>query len=386
MTDAAPAPAPAASPAPRRTGRLVLLLLVIAASAAGSWWYLTSLGHESTDDAFVAADVHAVNAKVPGRLLRVLVADNQLVAAGDLLAEIEPADYEARLQKAKAALALAQAALQEATVSVGLVDATTQQAEVQATAEIQAAEARLAHEQAAQEAAATEASRTEADRQRFEKLSEQAVSKQRLESAQSAAVAAAASLRAAQQRTGSAGADVAAARARAATATADRRRVAVAEATVARRRAEVAAAEAELHAAELDLASTRITAPAAGRVTKKSVLAGQFLQPGQNLMALVGTDCWVVANFKETQLAGMAAGQRATVHIDAYGIDVPAHVDSIQAGSGAAFSLLPAENATGNYVKVVQRVPVKIRFEQQPDPQRYRLGPGMSVVPTVHQR
>jgi membrane fusion protein (multidrug efflux system) len=382
-----PGPAPAAAPKkPARRRRGAVLLLLLALAGGGAVWYWSGLDEESTDDAFLAADVFQINAKVAGRVATVHVLDNQDVAANELLAELDAADYEQRLAAARADLRLAQAQLEEATLQVGWTDAATTSSLAEAAAGEAAAQARLQQENANLDAARAEAARTAADRDRYQKLSEHAVSRQRLDEIVAAATTAESGLQAAQKRVGSATADVAAAGARSAFARADRARVPIAEAVVARRRAEVQSAEAAVGTAELQLKDTRIIAPAAGRVTRKAVLAGTYVQPGQALMALVGVDLWVVANFKETQLRRLRPGQRALVHVDACAAAFPAHVDSIQAGSGAVFSLLPPENATGNFVKVVQRVPVKLRFETPIDRARWALGPGMSVVPVVQLR
>jgi membrane fusion protein, multidrug efflux system len=376
-----PVPTPARGPS--RT-RLVLLFVLLIAIAVGTWMYLRGLTRESTDDAFVAADVQLVNAKVPGRILEIPVRDNQLVTAGQVLAIVEDADYQSRVDQAKAAVDLAGAQVREANAEVGLVAATAARAVELQQAELAAAEARLQQVQAALAGATTESERAAAEADRYQQLTERAVSRLKLQDLEAARTAAAAALRGAQQATTSAQAEVAAAKARLGTAEAERARVDVATAARQRREAELEQARAALHEAQLQQSYTRIVAPTNGRVTKKSVLPGTFVQTGQTLMALVGTEIWVVANFKETQLQHMQPGLSVSIYVDAYGIELDGHIDSVQSGSGAAFSLLPPENATGNYVKVVQRVPVKIVFDQQPDPKVYHLGPGMSVEPTVH--
>jgi membrane fusion protein, multidrug efflux system len=376
-----PVPTPARGPS--RT-RLVLLFVLLIAIAVGTWMYLRGLTRESTDDAFVAADVQLVNAKVPGRILEIPVRDNQLVTAGQVLAIVEDADYQSRVDQAKAAVDLAGAQVREANAEVGLVAATAARAVELQQAELAAAEARLQQVQAALAGATTESERAAAEADRYQQLTERAVSRLKLQDLEAARTAAAAALRGAQQATTSAQAEVAAAKARLGTAEAERARVDVATAARQRREAELEQARAALHEAQLQQSYTRIVAPTNGRVTKKSVLPGTFVQTGQTLMTLVGTEIWVVANFKETQLQHMQPGLSVSIYVDAYGIELDGHIDSVQSGSGAAFSLLPPENATGNYVKVVQRVPVKIVFDQQPDPKVYHLGPGMSVEPTVH--
>ncbi|MEZ5964043.1 MAG: HlyD family secretion protein [Planctomycetota bacterium] len=388
MSTVAPSAAVPSSPTRgSRRGRAPLVLAVVLAVAAvvGIVWYLLTVGRESTDDAFVAADVFQVNTKIAGRLASVAVAENQVVDRGQLLATLESADYRSRVAREQAAVALAQARLRQAEIDVDLVTASTANGVTVARGEVSAAEARLQQADADLHAADAEATRARGDRERYAQLSDRAVSRQRLAAVETDATATAAALQAARQRCASASADVAAARARLATTEAERARVLVAQATVEQRHAELQSAAAALQLAEQDLEGTQIVAPAAGRVTRKSVLPGTYVQPGQAIMAIVGEQVWVVANFKETQLEHMRPGQAVSVHVDAYGLDLDAHVDSIQAGSGAAFSLLPPENATGNYVKVVQRVPVKIVFERQPDA-RHALGPGFSVVPTVHVR
>jgi membrane fusion protein, multidrug efflux system len=376
-----PVPTPARGPS--RT-RLVLLFVLLIAIAVGTWMYLRGLTRESTDDAFVAADVQLVNAKVPGRILEIPVRDNQLVTAGQVLAIVEDADYQSRVDQAKAAVDLAGAQVREANAEVGLVTATAARAVELQQAKLAAAEARLQQVQAALAGATTESERAAAEADRYQQLTERAVSRLKLQDLEAARTAAAAALRGAQQATTSAQAEVAAAKARLGTAEAERARVDVATAARQRREAELEQARAALHEAQLQQSYTRIVAPTNGRVTKKSVLPGTFVQTGQTLMTLVGTEIWVVANFKETQLQHMQPGLSVSIYVDAYGIELDGHIDSVQSGSGAAFSLLPPENATGNYVKVVQRVPVKIVFDQQPDPKVYHLGPGMSVEPTVH--
>jgi membrane fusion protein (multidrug efflux system) len=250
----------------------------------------------STDDAAIEAHVVPVSAKVAGHVSRVLVDDNQQVKAGDVLAELDPRDFQTRLDQAKGKVASDRAV----------------------------------------------SSKTEADLKRAQALfARDEASKQELEHEQAAAEAA---------------------------------------------KADVAQSEAALRQAELDLSYTKITAPESGRVTRKSIEPGAYVSIGQAMLALVPDDVWVVANFKETQLTHMRKGQPAEIRVDAYpDRRLRGHVDSIQAGTGARFSLLPAENATGNFVKIVQRVPVKIVFDDKPGAERV-LAPGMSVEATVDLR
>ncbi len=377
---------PAAVPAPagRNRAALVLFLLVLGSViGGGAWFYLSGMGVEETDDAFIAGSVYQVAPKIAGRLTSILVHDNEEVKAGQLLAELDAGDQEVAVAQARAARALALAQLEEATVQVTLVEASTAAMVKQAEAEVASAEAKAEQERAELASANAESERAKSDLERYAKLSEEAVSRQRLDLVRATAIAAESALRAVEKQVVSAEAVRIAAEAKRAAAEADLQRVDAAKAQVRRCEAQVAEADAKLAQAELQRSYTRIVAPADGRVTNKAVQVGDFVKEGRTLLSLVPAEVWVVANFKETQLRDMRPGQACTVHIDAYGIDLPAHVESIQAGSGATFSLLPPQNATGNYVKVVQRVPVKIVFDRPEDVRQQLLGPGMSVVPRV---
>lgn len=369
----------------RRISLGIFVGLVLIAVGAGTWFYIVNWRIASTDDAFIAADVYQIAPKVEGRLVEVPVCANQMVEAGQLLARIDPADFEWRVKQAQAAVELAEAQRHEAEVQIGLVESSTSAAVATADAEKSAAEAKLQQDQADLDAAKSEAARASADLERYSKLSDQAVSQQRMDLVRSTAQSAASAVQAAEKRVAAAESEVSAASVHLEAARADTKRVEAARAVLRRREAEVSQAQAVLEQAKLDLSYTRIIAPAAGRVTKKAIEPGDYVGVGRNLMALVSPDAWVEANFKETQLRRIRPGQPATIHVDAYDIELKGHVESIQAGSGAAFSLLPPQNATGNYVKVVQRVPVKIVFDD-PAASDYLLGPGMSVVPRVNTR
>jgi membrane fusion protein (multidrug efflux system) len=372
---------------------------------------------------------------------RVLVDGNQWVAKGDVLVELDPRDFEVRLAGAQAALQVARAGSRSADINVELTTVTSGAGLAQATAGVSVAEAGVeaarvgvdvaqaqladAQEavtvaQAMQQQSGADVSSAEAqdrrdaqDLQRYEALfADHTVSQQQLDHAQAAASTSQANLEAARKRGAASQAQVgqaqtavkaaegrleasrsahvqaqsalAEAKARQAAAGAAPQEVAMSKAQADVNVAEVAQAQAAVDQAGLALSYAKITAPEAGRVTNKMVEEGAYVQVGQALMTLVPAHLWVVANFKETQLVHIQPGQPATVKVDAYpGKVFQAHVDSVQAGTGAAFSLLPPENATGYFVKVVQRVPVKIVFDEQPDPSAYHLGPGMSVVPTV---
>jgi len=304
--------------------------------------------YESTDDAFIDGYVTVISPRVPGQVTRLLVTDNQEVKAGDVLVEIDPRDYEASRSQARADLAVAHSQSD------------------QSQAQVKVSEARVAQAQAAVAAAAAEAQRADADLQRYQSVESQAVSKSALDLAQAQARSADASLEAARSQTKAAEAEVALSKAAVETAT-----------------AAIQPAEAKLQQAELNLSYTKIIAPLDARVTARTVQTGNYVQPGQALLALVPKNVWVVANFKETQLTCMHAGQPVELTMDAYpNRKFKGKVDSLQAGTGARFSLLPPENAVGNYIKVVQRMPVKIVFDE-PLPADLDIAPGMSVVPTV---
>jgi membrane fusion protein (multidrug efflux system) len=304
--------------------------------------------YESTDDAFIDGYVTLISPRVSGQVARLMVTDNQEVKAGDVLVEIDPRDYETSLSQAKADLA-----------------AANSQAN-QSRAQVNVSEAKVAQAQAAVTAAEAEAQRATDDLKRYENVESRAVSKSAIDLAQAQARSANANLVAAYSQTNAAEAEVVLSKAGVETAT-----------------AAVQQAEAKLQQAELNLSYTKIIAPMDGRVTARTVQAGNYVQPGQALMALVPQVVWVVANFKETQLTYMKPGQPVELSVDAYpNKKFKGKVDSLQAGTGARFSLLPPENAVGNYIKVVQRVPVKIIFDEEL-PTNLDIAPGMSVVPEV---
>ena len=320
------------------------------------------LTHESTDDAFVEGHVVSIAPRISGQVLAVHVLDNQLVRSNDLLVEIDPADYAmTAAQKQSAADA------QESSYKLALAGFELMRVKV-TTAGAVAQESK-----ADTAAAAATAARAKADFERSQELRKQnTISQQEFDSAQAAAQQAEANLNAAQQK-----------------AAADESKINEAgaqlnatEAGVSMALALFRQAQTAVQSAQLDLSYTKIFAPSDGRVTRKAVEPGDYVQRGQTLLSIVPNEVWVVANFKETQLKHMKPGQRATVAIDALDRSFAAHVDSVQAGSGARFSLLPPENATGNYVKVVQRVPVKIVFDG-PLPAGRTIGPGLSVAPSV---
>jgi membrane fusion protein, multidrug efflux system len=409
--------------------RFIILALILIGAAAALVYYYRSQAFESTDNAFIDGDIMQISARVPGQVLRVHVRENQHVSKGDLLLELDPADYQARLSEARAKLEDNQAKVGGAESNLSLATDVTGAVvlQVQAALEgardqlevlkarlqendasIQAAQAGARQAEARRTAAEAEAGRAETDAARYQALYEKdEVSRQMLDRAQTDARAAAANREAARQLVTAAEAQLAQARAarlstqaslriaekqvaqaegRLKEAQAGPQQVHVRESDVRGLRAQVEQQKAAVEQSQLSLSYTRIVAPDSGFVTRKSVQPGNFVQPGQALMALVSDRVWVVANFKETQLAHMHPGQPVELRIDAYPERrLRGRVESIQAGSGARFSLLPPENATGNYVKVIQRVPVKIVFDQLP-PADIKLGPGMSIEPRVRVR
>jgi membrane fusion protein, multidrug efflux system len=319
--------------------------------------------YESTDDAFI--DVHSVNvsSKVAGRVARVLVTDNQEVKKGDVLVELDPRDFDAQVNEQKAALnsAVAQLDAARAGLQQGLAHVLTLQATVES-------------DQATAEAAGAQADLSANDLKRSEDLyNQKVVSSQDLDNARASAKARQETLNSDLKKVVSDQAQVNEAKAQ----------VGAITALVQSQQAKIDQSTASLDTATLNQSYSKVYAPKDGRVTRKSVASGDYVQAGQSMFALVPDDVWVTANFKENQIGLMRPGQPVEIDVDALpGHKFEGRVDSIQAGSGAAFSLLPPENATGNYVKVVQRVPVKLVFNKQPDA-GLPLGPGESVMPTV---
>jgi len=332
----------------RRRNLILGLTTLVATVATGVYYYEFVAPFESTDDAFIAAHVTPIAPQVAGRVQRLFVKDNQAVKKGDVLLQIDPSDYQAELDQANAAL----------TAAKGRVN--------QANAQFTADQARVQQEKANMVAAEAEARQAASDYKRYQAVGDQGISASELDLAGTKADASEAEVQAARNRELAAEAQ----------ANLD-------QASIQTAAAEVQKNEADVRQAELNLSYTQVKAPEAGYITHRTVEAGAYVETGQPLLAIVPQQVWVVANFKETQLTDMHAGQPVSVKVDAYPqLTFKGHVDSIQHGSGASFSLLPPENASGNYVKVVQRVPVKIVLDKVSDP-NIVLGPGMSVVPEV---
>lgn len=319
--------------------------------------------HESTDDAFIAAHIVSIAPRVAGQVTAVHVLNNEMVHSNQLLVELDPADYAVTVAQKRAAATSQDANFQTVVAAYELMRAKVDTAKATARAA-----------RADVEAAKATATQAQLNFKRAQDLVKQkTISQQEFDAAQAANDKAQADLKSAQETVDEDDSKVDEAN----------KQLAAAFAEKDMAFAQFAEANTNVAAAQLDLSYTKIYAPCDGRVTRKSVEAGDYLDVGQQIMSIVPTNVWVVANFKESQLERMAPNQPVTVAIDAFGgRKFRAHVDSIQAGSGAQFSLLPPENATGNFVKVVQRVPVKILFDE-PLPANKTIGPGLSVEPSV---
>ncbi|MBV9275925.1 MAG: HlyD family secretion protein [Verrucomicrobia bacterium] len=339
---------------PRRPPKRAIALSTIGliGLAAASYWFVVSSGYETTDDATIEAHVVQVSPKVSAHVKSVHFDDNYQVKRGDLLIELDPRDFEVSLASAKAALASAGSKL------------------TQAEAQRNVAQAGLGQVKADLISARATADDAEADFHRNEQLFQtRVIDRREYDASVAQAKSSAANVESVSKRISS-----------------QEAQVRLAEAQYVTAAAEQSQAEAQLQQAKLALSYTEIFAPFDGRITKKSVEPGNYVQPGQTLFSLVPPDVWVIANFKETQLKKMRAGQPVSVRVDAVpGQSFRAHVDSFQVGTGGRFTLLPPENATGNFVKVVQRVPVKIVFDE-PAYRLERLWAGESVEPNVDVR
>jgi membrane fusion protein (multidrug efflux system) len=330
----------------------VLMLVVIVGAVGGALWWRHSRKYQSTDDAAIDVVAQRVSPEIAGRVLRVLVDDNQDVAVGTVLVELDPADFRNRLDQARAAEAQAAAQIAEAEAQAAVADAQREQAK---------------GNQGVVEANATNAA---SELRRFQDLRADtagAVSQQQLDRATAAANSAAAQLRAAQK--GVVAADAQAVHAA--------RQIDAA-------RAAARSAASQVAQAELMLSYAQVKARVAGRIARKTVSPGNYVEPGTDLMAVVPSEVYVTANFKETQLTQLRPGQPVKVEVDPYpDLELTGRVASVQPATGQVFDILPSQNAAGNWVKVVQRVPVKISLDKLPDDPDLRLSPGMSVTVTV---
>ena len=323
----------------------LVILAVIIVAAVTYWLYARQF--ETTDDAYITGYMSQVSAQASAKVIRLAVADNEEVQAGQVILQLDPSDYQVRLDTANAQRAQAQAQFDQAQADLQMRQANVNQAQAQ----VRVAQANLGQQQT--------------DLARYKAIDPRAVTRQTIDNTN------------AQTKSASAQVD------------ANQQAVQSAIAQVKSQRAQVDAAAANVHAAdvaiaqaELNLSYTTVLAPQNGRITHRTVDVGNYVNPGQALLSVVSDELWVTANFKETQLASMKKGQHVRIQVDACpGKSFDAHIDSFQAGTGSVFSALPAENATGNYVKVIQRVPVKIVFDNPV--QDCRIAPGLSVAPRV---
>jgi membrane fusion protein (multidrug efflux system) len=374
------------------------LILLIALGIGGVWiWnYLSSF--EDTDDAQIDGHIYPISPRVSGRIIAVNVEVNQSVKAGDVLAQLDPTDYKVALEKSKADLGQAQADAQAASTQVPITTTNTSSQTQNASASVAQAQAAVAT--AEQQYIAAQARIREAqanhdkalkDVERFRPLvAKQEISSQQFDQAVATAAAMGAMVDTARANADAAARQITEAKARVDQAVAEQSATRSAPQQIASQRARAVSSEANAHAemanvqqAQLNLQYTTITAPVDGIIGRRSVEVGQQVQAGQDLLAVVPlNDLWVTADYKETQLRNMRVGQSVTITVDAVGRNYKGHIDSFPGATGARFSLLPPENATGNYVKVVQRLPVKIFFDSGEDTE-HKLRPGMSVETKV---
>ena len=348
----------------QRPAAIIIGTIIIAALLIwGGGKVARGFSHVTTDNAFLATDIVSIAPKVSGQVVQIFVDDNEYVKAGDPLVQIDQRDFETALAQKKAALVAANAntnvilsSFRMLEVGVTTAEATAQQSKAQADAD-----------RARAEKASSDLKRAE------DLIQRKIIAPQEYDAARSAADAATNTLRSSEAKAESDASKIEEAKAE----------LDAGRSALVRANAQAKQSSVDVSLANLSLSYTRVVAPVDGRVTRKAVEQGDFIQIGQRLMAIVPTNLWVEANFKETQLKHIRTNQSVEVTIDSVaGRTFSAHVDSIQAGSGAAFSLLPPENAVGNFVKVVQRVPVKIVFDSPLDVE-HTLGPGMSVSPSV---
>jgi membrane fusion protein (multidrug efflux system) len=389
-------------PKPKAT-RWVLLALSVFALAGASLWWLHAQNYESTDDAQIEGHLDLVSTRISGTVAWIdpRVENNQLVEAGTLLVELDPRDYAAELEHAKADLDTRRAEARSAQVTVPIVDASAFgqlhsaiAAKEQALAGVESEQANLLASQHKLQQDEAIHDRAERDRVRYQALVEKhEISRSDYDGRQTDATAAAQAVESDRAAITSIEQRIAQSRGLVVQRDAqiESARIAPQQVTDARAKSDSATghleqARADLDAAQLNLSYTKIYAPVSGVIGRKTVELGHRVQPGQSLLVIVPLDdIWITANFKETQLRHMRPGESVTIRVDTFGRDYKGKVENLPGAAGPLFSLFPPENATGNYVKVVQRFPVRIRLDKDQDPER-RLRPGMSVEPTVSVR
>jgi len=383
-----------------RLKKLAPLVLLVVVVGAVLWW-LHSRQYEDTDDAQVDGHISQIGSRVAGYITQVHVEDNQQVQAGQVLVEIDPRDYQVALDRAQSELADSQAQAVAANYNVPITSVATKSQIESAQADVKNARSAVAAQhknldaaRAKVQAAMANNVKAQNDVQRYKGLVERdVISKQQYDAAVAAAQSTAAEVQSSQDNVIAAQEGVTQAEARVVQAEANLRnagtgprQVGVTQARATSAQSTAAKNQAELEQAKLNLQYTKILAPSSGVIGHRTAEVGQYVQPGQALMSLVDIDTvWVTANFKETQLRNMKTGQRVEVKVDATGRKYLGRVQAIGGASGSRFSLFPPENATGNYVKVVQRIPVRIVLDQDQN-KDHSLRPGMSVEPTVKVR
>ena len=378
---------------------VVFLIVLVGAAIAGYTLFNYLESYESTDDAEIDGDIYAVTSRIAGTVKAVYVEDNQEVKAGQLLIELDPRDYEVSLEQTKAALNESRSLVAVARPNVPITSVSTQTTLTTSVTDIAESRAAVAGAQRDYESAVADIRRAEADNVKAQAdlarykllIAKDEISKQQYDEAEAAAKSTAANVDAKRATAEALGRKIEEMQARLEQSQtrqleAERNRpqqIAIQSATVENRQASALHQQTLVDQAVLNLSYTKIFAPVDGIIGKKNAEPGQQVAPGQQLMADVPvSNIWVTANFKETQLKKMRPKQRATIHVDSYDRDYQGYVESVAGATGARFSLLPPENATGNYVKVVQRVPVRIRIKEGEDP-NHQLRPGMSVDPKV---
>jgi membrane fusion protein (multidrug efflux system) len=384
----------------RRFSRWILILIAAIAVAGASLWWVRFQNYESTDDAQIEGHLDLVSSRISGTVFSInpKVENNRFVEAGTLLMELDPGDYAAELEHAKANLVTKVAEAHSAQVTVPIVDASAfgqlhsaEAAKAQALASVESERANLVAAQHKLQQDEAIYARAERDRVRYQALVEKReISRSDYDARETEATAAAQAVEADRAAIVSREQKIAEARSLVVQREAqiEAARVAPEQVTDARAKSESAGghmeqARADLHSAQLNLSYTKIYAPVSGVIGRKTVELGHRVQPGQGLLVIVPLDdIWITANFKETQLKRMRPGQSVTIRVDTFGRDYQGKVESIPGAAGPLFSLFPPENSTGNYVKVVQRFPVRIRLDKDQDAE-HLLRPGMSVEPTV---
>jgi membrane fusion protein (multidrug efflux system) len=384
----------------RRFSRWILILIAAIAVAGASLWWVRFQNYESTDDAQIEGHLDLVSSRISGTVFSInpKVENNRFVEAGTLLMELDPGDYAAELEHAKANLVTKVAEAHSAQVTVPIVDASAfgqlhsaEAAKAQALASVESERANLVAAQHKLQQDEAIYARAERDRVRYQALVEKReISRSDYDARETEATAASQAVEADRAAIVSREQKIAEARSLVVQREAqiEAARIAPQQVTDARAKSESAGghmeqARADLHSAQLNLSYTKIYAPVSGVIGRKTVELGHRVQPGQGLLVIVPLDdIWITANFKETQLKRMRPGQLVTIRVDTFGRDYQGKVESLPGAAGPLFSLFPPENSTGNYVKVVQRFPVRIRLDKDQDAE-HLLRPGMSVEPTV---